>query len=51
MKKKVIDSYRKILKQNFGNVIQRRQFIESINGTWASITKEYVELYQQVLKL
>ena len=45
----VIESYRKILMQNFGNVIQRRQFIESINATWALSTKKYVELYQDVL--
>jgi glycosyltransferase involved in cell wall biosynthesis len=49
--KKVIDSYRKMLTLNFGNVIQRRLFIESINATWVSSTKKYVELYRHVLRL
>ncbi len=49
--KKVVESYRKILTQNFGNVIQRRLFIESINATWVSSTKKYVELYRHVLRL
>jgi glycosyltransferase involved in cell wall biosynthesis len=49
--KKVVDSYRKMLTQNFGNVIQRRLFIESINATWVSSTKKYVELYRHVLRL
>ena len=48
--KKVIDSYRKMLTLNFGNVIQRRLFIESINATWVSSTKKYVELYRYVLR-
>ena len=46
----VIDSYRKILTQNFGDVIQRRKFIKSIGATWESSTKKYVELYQNVLR-
>ena len=46
----VIDSYRKILTQNFGDVIQRRQFIKSIGATWESSTKKYVELYQNILR-
>ena len=46
----VVDSYRKILTQNFGDVIQRRQFIKSIGATWESSTKKYVELYQNVLR-
>ena len=46
---KVVDSYRKILTQNFGNVVQRRLFIESINATWELSTKKYVEIYQKVL--
>lgn len=48
---KVADSYRKMLTQNFGDVIQRRLFIKSINATWVSSTKKYVELYRQVLRL
>jgi glycosyltransferase involved in cell wall biosynthesis len=47
---KVVDSYRKISTQNFGNVIQRRLFIESIGATWALSTKKYVELYQHILR-
>jgi glycosyltransferase involved in cell wall biosynthesis len=47
---KVLECYRKILALNFGNVTQRRLFIESINSTWASSTKKYVELYQDVLR-
>jgi glycosyltransferase involved in cell wall biosynthesis len=47
---KVLDSYRKILTRNFGNITQRRLFIESINATWASSTKKYVELYQDILR-
>jgi len=47
---KVLESYRKILTLNFGNVTQRRLFIESINATWASSTKKYVELYQNILR-
>ena len=46
---KVVDSYRKILTQNFGNVVQRRLFIESINATWELSTKKYVEIYRKVL--
>ena len=46
----VIDSYRKILTQNFGDVTQRRQFIKSIGATWESSTKKYVELYRNVLR-
>ena len=46
---KVIETYRKMLKQNFGDVIQRRSFIESIGATWALSTKNYVELYKNVL--
>ena len=46
----VVDSYRKILMQKFGNIIERRQFIESIGATWALSTKKYVELYQDVLR-
>lgn len=47
---KVIETYRKMLKQNFGDVIQRRSFIESIGATWALSTKNYVELYKNVLR-
>ena len=47
---KVVGSYRKILTRNFGDVTQRRLFLESINATWASSTKKYVELYQDVLR-
>ena len=47
---KVLDSYRKILTRNFGNITQRRLFIESINATWASSTKKYVGLYQDILR-
>jgi glycosyltransferase involved in cell wall biosynthesis len=47
---KVLESYRKMLALNFGNVTQRRLFIESINATWASSTKKYVELYQDILR-
>ena len=46
----VIDSYRKILTQNFGDVTQRRRFIQSIGATWGSSTKKYVELYRNVLR-
>ena len=46
----VIDSYRKILTQKFGDVIQRRQFIESIGATWESSTKKYVDLYRNILR-
>jgi len=46
---KIIEAYRKILEQNFGNIVQRRIFIESIGATWASSTKNYVGLYQDVL--
>ena len=46
----VIDSYRKILTKNFGDVTQRRQFIKSIGATWESSTKKYVELYRNVLR-
>ena len=46
----VVDSYRKILMQKFGNIIERRQFIESIGATWALSTKKYVELYREVLR-
>jgi glycosyltransferase involved in cell wall biosynthesis len=45
----VRETYRKILTQNFGDVIQRRLFIESINATWELSTKKYVEIYRKVL--
>ena len=45
----VKESYRKILTQNFGDVIQRRLFIESIGATWELSTKKYVEIYRRVL--
>jgi glycosyltransferase involved in cell wall biosynthesis len=48
---KVMESYRKILTQNFGDVIQRRLFIQSINATWELSTKKYVEIYRKVLGL
>jgi glycosyltransferase involved in cell wall biosynthesis len=47
---KIIETYRKILEQNFGNIVQRRLFIESIGATWALSTKKYVELYRDVLR-
>jgi hypothetical protein len=46
---KVMESYRKILTQNFGDVTQRRLFIESIDATWELSTKKYVEIYRKVL--
>jgi glycosyltransferase involved in cell wall biosynthesis len=46
----VKESYRKILTQNFGDVTQRRLFIESINATWELSTKKYVEIYWKVLE-
>ena len=47
---KIIKCYRKMLTQNFGNVTQRRLFIESIDATWALSTKKYVALYKDVLR-
>ncbi len=47
---KIINCYRTILTQNFGNLIQRRLFIESIDATWALSTKKYVDLYKDILK-
>lgn len=47
---KIVNSYRTILTQNFGNLIQRRLFIESIDATWALSTKKYVDLYKDILK-
>jgi glycosyltransferase involved in cell wall biosynthesis len=47
---KIIEAYRKILELNFGNIAERRMFIESIGATWASSTKNYVGLYQDVLR-
>ena len=47
---KIVNCYRTILTQNFGNLIQRRLFIESIDATWALSTKKYVDLYKDILK-
>ena len=47
---KIIETYRKMLKQNFGDLVKRRSFIESIGATWALSTKKYVELYKYVLR-
>jgi glycosyltransferase involved in cell wall biosynthesis len=47
---KVMSSYKNIITQDFGNVIKRRLFIESIGATWALSAKKYVELYRDVLR-
>jgi glycosyltransferase involved in cell wall biosynthesis len=47
---KVIESYRSVLAQSFGNVQKRRDFIRSIDATWVQATEKYVALYNEVLK-
>jgi len=46
---KVLESYRAIQAQSFGNIAERREFIESISATWSKATKNYLELYTKVL--
>jgi len=47
---KVIESYRSVLTQSFGNVQKRRDFFRSIDATWVQATSKYVDLYKEVLK-
>jgi glycosyltransferase involved in cell wall biosynthesis len=47
---KVIESYRSVLAQSFGNVQKRRDFIRSIDATWLQATAKYVALYKEILK-
>jgi glycosyltransferase involved in cell wall biosynthesis len=47
--KTVIESYRSILHEKFGDITGRRAFLESVNATWAASTKKYVELYKAIL--
>jgi glycosyltransferase involved in cell wall biosynthesis len=49
--KTVIASYRSILHEKFGDITGRRAFLESVNATWATSTKKYVELYKAILNL
>jgi glycosyltransferase involved in cell wall biosynthesis len=47
---KVIESYRSVLAENFGNIQKRRDFIKSIDATWIQATAKYVTLYKEVFK-
>jgi glycosyltransferase involved in cell wall biosynthesis len=47
---KVIESYRTILTQGFGDIKNRRNFIKSIDATWMQVAAKYVSLYKEVLK-
>jgi glycosyltransferase involved in cell wall biosynthesis len=47
---KVIESYRSVLAENFGNIQKRRDFIKSIDATWMQATAKYVTLYKEVFK-
>jgi len=47
---KVIESYRTILTQGFGDIKNRRNFIKSIDATWMQVAAKYVFLYKEVLK-
>lgn len=49
--KVVIDSYRTILKEKFGDIPTRRAFLESVDATWSSSAQRYVELYKTILNL
>jgi glycosyltransferase involved in cell wall biosynthesis len=49
--KEVIESYRSILQEKFGDIAGRRAFLESVNATWATSTKKYAELYKAILKI
>jgi len=49
--KTVIASYRSILHEKFGDITGRRAFLESVNATWATSTKKYVELYKAIINL
>jgi glycosyltransferase involved in cell wall biosynthesis len=47
--KRVIESYKSILLQNFGDIAERRTFIESISATWAQSTEKYSEIYKKLM--
>lgn len=47
---KIIESYRSVLAQSFGDVQKRRDFLRSIDATWLQATTKYVALYKEVLK-
>jgi glycosyltransferase involved in cell wall biosynthesis len=47
----IIESYRAILKQEFGNTEERRAYLESVNATWALSTRKYLELYKNLLQI
>jgi glycosyltransferase involved in cell wall biosynthesis len=47
---KVIESYRAVLAENFGDIQKRRDFIKSIDATWMQATAKYVTLYKEVFK-
>jgi glycosyltransferase involved in cell wall biosynthesis len=49
--KQIIESYRAILKQEFGNTEERRVYLESVNATWASSTRRYLEIYKNLLEI
>jgi glycosyltransferase involved in cell wall biosynthesis len=49
--KQIMESYRAILKQEFGNVQERRAYLESVFATWDLSTRKYLELYKNLLKI
>lgn len=49
--KKIIESYRSILNQEYGNIEKRRAYLESVNATWALSTRKYLELYRKLLEI
>lgn len=44
--KRIIESYRLILTQNYGDILKRRNFIKSIGATWAESANKYADLYK-----
>jgi glycosyltransferase involved in cell wall biosynthesis len=46
---KIINSYRSIKAQSFGDIRERRIFIESVSATWSQASKKYLQLYKEVL--
>ena len=47
--KQIIESYRSILNQEYGNIEKRRAHLEAVNATWALSTRKYLELYRNLL--
>lgn len=48
--KRIIESYRLILTQNYGDILERRNFIKSIGAIWAESANKYADLYKSLIR-